>query len=165
VYLGGQMHRSSTCQNGSKNPHWNDTFYFTIQGDPMLRVEVWDNDAVEDDMIGAGSYNLMQYLNQGIDTTSKCSSYSVWVDLFYNGRSSGRICLGLQFNRNNMGMGGMGMNMGMGVNMGGMGPMGGMGGMGGMGPMGGMGGMGPMGGMGGNFNNGWGGGSGWNNGW
>ncbi len=36
----------------------------------MLRVEVWDNDAVEDDMVGAGSYNLMQYVNQGIDTTS-----------------------------------------------------------------------------------------------
>lgn len=67
------MHRSSTCQNGSKNPHWNDTFYCTIMGDPVLKVEVWDNDAVEDDMVGQGSYNLAQYVNQGMDTTSTSS--------------------------------------------------------------------------------------------
>ena len=46
VYLGGQMQRSSTCQSGGKTPHWNDVFYFTVMGDPMLRAEVWDNDAV-----------------------------------------------------------------------------------------------------------------------
>lgn len=61
------MNRSSTCEDGGTNPHWNDTFYLTVQGDPMLRVEVWDNDTCEDDMVGAGSYNLMQYLNRGMD--------------------------------------------------------------------------------------------------
>ncbi len=35
----------------------------------MLRAEVWDNDAVEDDLVGQGSYNLMPYLNNRIDTT------------------------------------------------------------------------------------------------
>ena len=38
IYLGGQMHRSVTCRNGGKNPNWNDQFYATIQGDPMLRA-------------------------------------------------------------------------------------------------------------------------------
>ena len=63
------MYRSSTCQSGGKTPHWNDTFYCSIVGDPMLRAEVWDNDAVEDDLVGQGSYNLMPYLNNRIDTT------------------------------------------------------------------------------------------------
>lgn len=168
------MQRSSTCQSGGKTPHWNDVFYFTIQGDPMLRAEVWDNDAVEDDLVGQGSYNLMPYLNNRIDTT-------LWVDLYYNGRNAGKLCLGLQFNPNtSMGIGMMGVNMGMGM----MGPpMGGMGGMGPMGPMGGNMGGGWGGNMGGNMGGGWGGnmgsgwgnnpnnggwggmGSGWNNGW
>lgn len=75
-------------------------------------------------------------------------SYLVWVDLFHRGHSVGRIRIGLQFNRNNVGMGGC-MGMGMGMNMG-------PGQMGGMGPMGGY--NSPMnygGGWGGNPNNGW----------
>jgi Ca2+-dependent lipid-binding protein len=64
------MNRSSTCEDGGCNPHWNDTFYFTIMNDPMLRVEVWDDDTCEDDIVGAGSYNLGMHLNQGMDTTS-----------------------------------------------------------------------------------------------
>ena len=39
--------------------------------DPILKVEVWDNDAVNDDLIGAGSYNIMQYMNQCTNTTRK----------------------------------------------------------------------------------------------
>ena len=65
------MHRSATCNSGGKNPHWNDSFYCSITGDPILKVEVWDNDAIEDDLVGQGSYNLMPYLNNRIDTTRK----------------------------------------------------------------------------------------------
>ena len=95
----------------------------------------------------------------------------VWIDLYYNGRNAGKLCIGLQFNPN-MNMGMMGVNGGMGMMNpmmgGGMNPM--MGG--GMNPM--MGGMGMnpmMGGMGGGMNpmnnNGWMGGNGWGgyNGW
>lgn len=67
------MNRSSVCHEGGKTPHWNDTFYFTVTNDPMLRVEVWDDDTCEDDIVGAGSYNLSQYLNQGMDTNSNQS--------------------------------------------------------------------------------------------
>jgi hypothetical protein len=72
IYLGGQYQRSSTCHSGGKNPHWNDRFFFTIPygTDPFLKVEVMDNDAIEDDVVGYGSYNIAQYLAQGMNTTS-----------------------------------------------------------------------------------------------
>jgi Ca2+-dependent lipid-binding protein len=71
IYLGGQYQRSSTCQSGGKNPSWSDSFFITIpfNSDPMLQVEIWDDDAVNDDMIGSGSYNLAQYLAQRMNTT------------------------------------------------------------------------------------------------
>ena len=40
-----------------------------FNSDPVLKVEVWDNDAVNDDMIGTGMYNLAQYLSQRMNTT------------------------------------------------------------------------------------------------
>ena len=64
------MNRSSVCEGGGKNPHWNDTFYLTVQGDPMMRVEVFDDDSGRDDLVGMGNYNLMQNMNQGMNTTS-----------------------------------------------------------------------------------------------
>eukprot|EP00178_Gracilaria_changii_P010334 TRINITY_DN3007_c0_g1_i2.p1 TRINITY_DN3007_c0_g1~~TRINITY_DN3007_c0_g1_i2.p1 ORF type:complete len:124 (+),score=16.86 TRINITY_DN3007_c0_g1_i2:201-572(+) len=123
----------------------------------MLRVEVWDDDAVEDDSIGMGQANIAQYLSQQMSTT-------IPVDLHHRGGHAGRLTISLQFN----GQGGMGMGMNMGMGMGGgyggnMGPGPGFGGpgMGGGfgGPMGG-----PMGGP------GYGGGNpmnqgGWGNGW
>ena len=73
IYLGGQYHRSSTAEHAGKDPHWNDSFYFTIpfNSDPTLKVEVWDNDACNDDMIGTGMYNISQYLAQRMNTTGK----------------------------------------------------------------------------------------------
>jgi len=81
LYIGGQYHRSSTCQGGGKNPHWNDTFFVTIpfNSDPTLRVEVWDDDAVEDDSVGMGQYNLAQYLSQQMSTTSKNDLTQSWL--------------------------------------------------------------------------------------
>ena len=37
--------------------------------DPMMKVEVMDNDAFEDDIIGYGNYNIGQYLAQRMNTT------------------------------------------------------------------------------------------------
>ena len=113
-----------------------------------------DNDAFEDDIIGYGSYNIMQFLQQRMNTTSKEFFYSVMVDLMYKRGHAGRVTLGIEFGPGAMGVGMMGVGMNMGMGPGPMGPMGGMG-MGG--PMGGYGGgMGPMGGMGGmGYGNGW----------
>ena len=73
VYLGGQYQRSTTAEHAGKDPHWNDTMMFTVpfNSDPIMKVEVWDNDAVNDDMIGTGMYNLAQYLSRGMSTTGK----------------------------------------------------------------------------------------------
>ena len=73
VYLGGQYQRSATCQSGGKNPHWNDRMFFTLAygTDPMMKVEVMDNDAFEDDIIGHGAYNIAQFLQQRMNTTGK----------------------------------------------------------------------------------------------
>lgn len=58
------MNRTSICDGGGQDPHWNDTFYYTLQpnSDPTLRIEVWDDDTGDDDIVGSGTYNLSQYL-------------------------------------------------------------------------------------------------------
>lgn len=107
IYLGGQCQRTQTCFNGSKHPHWNESFRFTTT-DLNLRVEVWDCDTVNDDLVGAGAVNLAQYLNNGMPTNS------IWVDLYYNNRSAGRVLLNVTSGGQNFYAGGvMGMGMGM----------------------------------------------------
>ena len=44
-------------------------FTIPFNSDPIMKIEVWDNDAVNDDMIGAGMHNIAQYLSQGMNTT------------------------------------------------------------------------------------------------
>ena len=80
VYLGGQFQRSQTCQSGGKNPNWTDRMFFTIPygTDPIMKVEVMDNDAFEDDIIGFGSYNVGQYLSQGMNTTGNNRVMQSW---------------------------------------------------------------------------------------
>lgn len=63
IYFGGQEFRTSVCKNGGKNPSWNDVFTFNPAGDSNLRIEVWDSDLLNDDLIGEGRFNLMQVYN------------------------------------------------------------------------------------------------------
>jgi hypothetical protein len=42
-----------------------------FNSDPMLRVELWDDDMSHDDNIGMGMYNIAQYLSQQMDSTGK----------------------------------------------------------------------------------------------
>lgn len=53
------------CKDGGKHPYWNDTFFFNQvnPGDTMLRVQIWDDDTVSDDMVGEGTYNISQLFN------------------------------------------------------------------------------------------------------
>jgi hypothetical protein len=51
------------CEFGGKNPSWNDTFTFRPTGDSNMRIEVWDHDSVNDDLVGEGSFNLMGVYN------------------------------------------------------------------------------------------------------
>ena len=54
--------------------------FFTVQmgTDPVLKVEVMDNDAFEDDVIGYGAYNLAQFFQTRMNTTSKIFSIQSW---------------------------------------------------------------------------------------
>jgi Ca2+-dependent lipid-binding protein len=64
IYFGGQQYRTKVCSNGGKHPSWNDSFVFNATNDSNMRIEVWDEDTfTADDLIGEGSYNLMQVYN------------------------------------------------------------------------------------------------------
>lgn len=63
IYFGGQQYKTSVCKEGGKNPSWTETFTFNSATDTNLRVEVWDDDVGNDDLIGAGTFNLMKVYN------------------------------------------------------------------------------------------------------
>lgn len=63
IYFGGQQYRTSVCAFGGKHPSWNETFTFNAATDSNMRIEVWDHDTVNDDLIGEGSFNLMRIYN------------------------------------------------------------------------------------------------------
>lgn len=180
INLGGQQRQSTVAQDQGKNPNWQDTLDFTLNGESSFTIQVWDKDTTsKDDLIGEASVPI----NNDILTKK---SHSGWFNLARKGgKSSGQIMLQFDFlpdqpmnkmgnmgmgqqmgmggQMNNMGMGNMGgygRNMGMGGNMGGMG--GGYGGNMGGGNMGGGYGGNMGGGMGGNMGGGMGGGYGGN---
>ena len=49
VIVGGQKQKSKTHKSGGKNPVWNDTFYFRIQGETTIDFEVYDKEMVMSD--------------------------------------------------------------------------------------------------------------------
>ena len=54
--------------------------FFTVPfgTDPMMKVEVMDNDAFEDDVIGYGAYNIAQFLQTRMNTTSTTFFIQLW---------------------------------------------------------------------------------------
>ena len=131
ISIGGERKKTTTCHSGGRNPAWGDTFSFmNMSGDTTIRIEVWDKDTfTPDDLIGEGSFNIMQAMSTGMPINQ-------YVDLYYKGRHAGSILLYIHC-QGMMGMGGvpMGMGMPMGVPMGGY-PMSGyaMGGINGWSP-------------------------------
>ena len=79
--LGNEQHRTQVCHDGGKQPFWNDTIFFNSATDCLLRVQVWDEDAVSDDLVGEGQLDIRQ-VNNGRDEgtpptsqkTSTCST-------------------------------------------------------------------------------------------
>ena len=57
--------------------------FFTVPfgTDPMMKVEVMDNDAFEDDVIGYGAYNIAQFLQTRMNTTSTTFFIQLWLIL------------------------------------------------------------------------------------
>jgi Ca2+-dependent lipid-binding protein len=65
VSIGGERYKSTTCNQGGRNPVWGDVFTFqNSANDMMLKVEVWDRDTfTPDDLIGDGTINIMPFMN------------------------------------------------------------------------------------------------------
>ena len=60
----GKVSRSKTHLKGGKEPLWNDNFLYTAKGlKEFVKVEVWDEDMLKDDLIGTGFLNLMEAVN------------------------------------------------------------------------------------------------------
>jgi Ca2+-dependent lipid-binding protein len=62
----------------------------------MLRVQVWDDDALSDDMIGEGNLNLTQ-LYQNPYRTENGTFFLIleYIDLIHRGKSAGRVLISL----------------------------------------------------------------------
>lgn len=67
IQVGGQKQRTRTCQGGGKNPNWSDTFQFNST-DPLLRLQVYDDDVGKDEFIGEGTLNLNQFYQNPMRT-------------------------------------------------------------------------------------------------
>jgi hypothetical protein len=91
LFLDSQQIRSKTHSGGGKNPVWNQKLYLNVlPGQNVLRLEAWDEDAVNDDLIGEGTIPL--------DTVFKCGQYDTVIDLrTKKGSNAGQIRLLLTF--------------------------------------------------------------------
>src|SRR5438105_2152083 len=58
--VGTQTQRTKVCCGGGKNPTWNDTLTFQVNGDQMLTFKLMEKDwETTDDEIGIGQVNLI----------------------------------------------------------------------------------------------------------
>ena len=61
--ISGQRQKTRTHQEGGKQPRWNDTLNFTITNPTGMNVQVWDEDMINDDLVGEGFVDLSGYLS------------------------------------------------------------------------------------------------------
>lgn len=63
IKLGQQQKKTRVHDEGGKKPRWNDTLTFAKSSDTNLKIEVWDKDVIDDDLVGEGFYNLTKAYN------------------------------------------------------------------------------------------------------
>jgi Ca2+-dependent lipid-binding protein len=63
VKLGQQVKKTRVHDEGGKKPRWNDTLNFTRGTDTNLKIEIWDKDVIDDDLVGEGFLNLTKVYN------------------------------------------------------------------------------------------------------
>lgn len=68
------MHRTQVCEFGGKTPHWSESFILNPCGDSTIRVEVWDRDNVNDDLVGAGVFNIQSLYNSPMQRSDNGNS-------------------------------------------------------------------------------------------
>ena len=104
--IGGTINKTATSWNTGKNPSWQDTLNFRVNGDPLMHVALYDKDNVtRDDYIGEGVVSLLQIYNT--------RNSNQWINLKRrNGKPAGQIMISFEFypeggmsNANQMGYG------------------------------------------------------------
>ena len=89
LILGPNRYKTTIHKNGGKRPQWNETFsHPLIGGDSEMTIIVWDQDRKKADLVGEARINLGQVLAHG--------SSSNWYELFWRGKSAGRILINME---------------------------------------------------------------------
>lgn len=91
LHYGGQRKQSTMREEAGRNPRWGDSFVFSRNNDSIIRVQVWDKDTFSpDDLVGEGQVNIMGALSNPPGMPMELP-----VELFYQGRSAGRVSLSI----------------------------------------------------------------------
>ena len=91
VTIGGNTYKTGTANDQGKNPNWQDTFTFRVQGQAnMMDVYVFDkDDGSNDDFIGEAHIPLSDVFQR--------RNVSDWFNLTRKGSNSGQIMITLEF--------------------------------------------------------------------
>ena len=54
ISTNNERQKTDYCNEGGKQPFWNDTLVFNNAMAPNFNVQVWDRDNVTDDIVGEG---------------------------------------------------------------------------------------------------------------
>lgn len=87
IELGGKKFQTKTEDNAGKNPKWTEEFIInakTLQ-DKLMKVSVWDDDPLKDDLLGAAEI----YLQSWMEHRHSIKTYN--VELFLKKKVTGTI--------------------------------------------------------------------------
>ena len=89
IHIGGKTYKTACCKDGGKNPQWQDVFTHTMAGEQELTFNVVDIDSIgKSDLIGEGKVSLVP--------TFQKSSTSDWHEIFFKGKSAGKVLINLE---------------------------------------------------------------------
>jgi len=87
VLIGSEKVKGKTCHGGGKHPTWQDVITVHRKGEPVLYIELKDDDPGKDDIIGVCQINL-----EGIPHTS-----TNWYPVYFKQKHAGEIHIELVF--------------------------------------------------------------------
>jgi hypothetical protein len=89
IVVGPNRYKTTVHHNGGKRPQWNETFSHPLfGGESEMSIIVWDQDRRKADLVGETRINLAQVLAHG--------SSSNWYELFWRGKTAGRILINME---------------------------------------------------------------------
>jgi len=81
--------KTRTHNSGGKNPQWDDTLKFKVNGQNMISISVYDEDLAKDDHVGSAVYN--------IDHIIANKSAKEWIDITHKNKKAGQIYIDFEF--------------------------------------------------------------------